>query len=120
MQEELASLEKNATWDVVDLSKGKKAIGSKWVYKIKLNPDRSVERYKARLVAKGYNQVEGVYYIEKFSLVAKAVTVRTILAVASSYAWLIHQIDINNAFLHGFLDEDIYMAALDVYSFTSR
>ncbi|KAL0439625.1 UNVERIFIED_CONTAM: Retrovirus-related Pol polyprotein from transposon RE1 [Sesamum latifolium] len=116
MQEELVALEKNATWDVVDLPKGKKAIGSKWVYKIKLKPDGSVERYKARLVAKGYNQVEGVDYIDRFSPVAKVVTVRTIFAVASSYAWPIHQVDINNAFLHGFLDEDIYMIAPDGYS----
>ncbi|KAL0340066.1 UNVERIFIED_CONTAM: Retrovirus-related Pol polyprotein from transposon RE1 [Sesamum radiatum] len=116
MQQEIAALEKNATWKVVNLPKDKKAIGSKWVYKIKLNPDGTIECYKARLVAKGYNQVEGVDYIDRFSPVAKAVTVRLFLAVAFSYAWPIHQVDINNAFLHGFLDEDIYMSAPDGYS----
>ncbi|KAL0395458.1 UNVERIFIED_CONTAM: Retrovirus-related Pol polyprotein from transposon RE1 [Sesamum latifolium] len=107
--EELNALEQNHTWDLVDLPNGQRAIGCKWVFKVKLKPDGSVDRYKARLVAKGYNQVEGVDYIDCFSPVAKAVTVRTLLTVASGFAWPIHQIDINNAFLHGFLDEDIYM-----------
>ncbi|KAK4385937.1 Retrovirus-related Pol polyprotein from transposon RE1 [Sesamum angolense] len=96
-------------------AKCKKAIRCKWVYKVKLKPNGSVERYKALLIAKGYNQVEGVDYFDKFSPVAKAVTVRVLLAVASSFTWPIHQIDINNAFLHGFLEEDIYTKALDGY-----
>ncbi|KAL0332894.1 UNVERIFIED_CONTAM: Retrovirus-related Pol polyprotein from transposon RE1 [Sesamum calycinum] len=109
MKEELAVLDKNNTWEVVDLPKGKRAIGSKCIFKLKLKPDGTVDRYKARLVAKSYNQVEGEDYIERFSPVAKAVTVRTLLAIASNYAWPIHQVDINNTFLHGYLEEDIYM-----------
>ncbi|KAL0455649.1 UNVERIFIED_CONTAM: Retrovirus-related Pol polyprotein from transposon RE1 [Sesamum latifolium] len=111
MRQELDALEQNDTWEVVALPPGKKAIGNKWVYKLKLKADGSIDRYKARLVAKGYNQVEGVDYIDRFSPVAKAVTVRVFLALASSYGWPVHQVDINNAFLHGFLDEDIYMQA---------
>ncbi|KAL0340381.1 UNVERIFIED_CONTAM: Retrovirus-related Pol polyprotein from transposon RE1 [Sesamum radiatum] len=113
MSQELSALERNNTWEVVTLPKGKKAIGSKWVFKIKLKANGSIDRYKARLVAKGYNHVEGVDYVDRFSPVAKAVTVRTFLAVASSHGWSIHQVDINNAFLHRFLDEDIYMHAPD-------
>ncbi|KAL0412816.1 UNVERIFIED_CONTAM: Retrovirus-related Pol polyprotein from transposon RE1 [Sesamum radiatum] len=113
--QELHALEKNNTWEMVPLPKDKKAIGCKWVYKVKLKADGSIDRYKARLVAKGYNQVEGVDYVDRFSPVAKAVTVRTFLAVATGFGWPIHQVDINNAFLHGFLEEDIYMKAPDGY-----
>ncbi|XP_074304926.1 uncharacterized protein LOC141639776 [Silene latifolia] len=62
MDKELATLEENKTWELTSLPPGKKAIGEKWVYKIKFNPDGSVERYKARLVAKGYSQIEGKDY----------------------------------------------------------
>ncbi|KAL0286152.1 UNVERIFIED_CONTAM: Retrovirus-related Pol polyprotein from transposon RE2 [Sesamum angustifolium] len=92
------------------LPSGKKVVGSKWVYKIKLNPDRIVSRYKARLVAKGYRQVEGMVYIESFSPIAKSVTVRMFLGIASAYSSAVHQLDINNAFIHGHLDEEVYMS----------
>ncbi|KAL0352288.1 UNVERIFIED_CONTAM: Retrovirus-related Pol polyprotein from transposon RE1 [Sesamum calycinum] len=118
--QKLEALERNNTWEVVPLPKDKKAIGSKWVDKVKLKPNGSVDRYKARLVAKGYNQVEGADYVDKFSPVAKAMTMWTLLAMASSYNWSIHQIDINNAFLHGYLDEDIYMHAPDGYEQLSQ
>ncbi|KAL0361772.1 UNVERIFIED_CONTAM: Retrovirus-related Pol polyprotein from transposon RE2 [Sesamum radiatum] len=115
MREELNALDKNETWDLVDLPKGKRPIGCKWVFRVKLKPTGEVERYKARLVAKEYNQVAGVDYIESFSPVAKCVTMRLLLAVATARQWAIHQLDINSAFLHGFLEEDIYMHVPEWY-----
>ncbi|KAL2250242.1 UNVERIFIED_CONTAM: Retrovirus-related Pol polyprotein from transposon RE1 [Sesamum indicum] len=109
MDAELEALERNQTWKLTTLPTGKRAIGSKWVYKIKLRADGSVERCKARLVAKGFNQVEGVDYTEIFSPVAKAVTVRLFFALAAARGWVLEQLDVNNAFLHGYLQEDIYM-----------
>ncbi|KAL2230367.1 UNVERIFIED_CONTAM: Retrovirus-related Pol polyprotein from transposon RE1 [Sesamum indicum] len=117
MKNELHALESNHRWELTDLPLGKKPIGSKWVYKIKLNPDGSIERYKARLVAKGYDQVEGVNYLDRFSPVAKMVIVRVFLAVSTAFKWAIHQCDINNAFLHDFLNKDIFMEAQPVMMF---
>ncbi|GAA0157746.1 transmembrane signal receptor [Lithospermum erythrorhizon] len=109
MQEEIVTLENNHTWDVVDLHAGHRPIGYKWVYKVKCKQDESVERLKARLVAKGYNQIEGMDYFDSFSHVAKVVTVRILLAMAAAKGWNLYQLEINNTFLHGFLDEDMHM-----------
>ncbi|KAL0295903.1 UNVERIFIED_CONTAM: Retrovirus-related Pol polyprotein from transposon RE1 [Sesamum angustifolium] len=109
MNSELAALEHNNTWIVTPLPEGKKAIGCKWVYKLKLNADGTVDRHKARLVAKGYNQIEGVDYVDCFSPVAKNSHGTVFLAIAAAHNWPIHQLDVNNAFLHGHLEEDIYI-----------
>ncbi|KAL2247811.1 UNVERIFIED_CONTAM: Retrovirus-related Pol polyprotein from transposon RE2 [Sesamum indicum] len=116
MRQEIAALEQNHTWEVVPLPPDKSPIGCKWVYKTKLREDGTVERHKARLVAKGYTQIEGVDYTERFSPVAKSVTVRLFLALATAFQWPLHQVDINNAFLHGYLDEEIFMTAPEGYS----
>jgi len=109
MQQEVQALHANKTWSLVSPPAHKRPIGSKWVYKIKYNPDGTVERYKARLVANGYSQVEGIDYRETFALVAKLTTVRVLLSLAAIQNWHLHQLDVNNAFLNGDLYEDVYM-----------
>ena len=105
MNKELAALEDNHTWDLTNLSVGKKAIGSKWVYKVKLKPDGNVNMFKARLEAKDYNQIERIDYFDSFSPVAKLVIIKLLLGIATTKSWPIHQLDINNVFLHDYLDE---------------
>ncbi|RVW48002.1 Retrovirus-related Pol polyprotein from transposon TNT 1-94 [Vitis vinifera] len=109
MNTEIQALQANKTWSLVPLPSHKKLIGCKWVYKIKYNPDGTIERYKARLVAKGFSQVEGIDYRETFAPVAKLTTVRVLLSLASIQGWHLHQLDVNNAFLNGDLYEDVYM-----------
>lgn len=109
MVKEIRALEENGTWTLENLPEGKRDVGSKWVYKVKYKPNGEVERYKALLVAKGFAQMEGVDYHDTFAPVAKIVSVRTLLAVAVKKNWTIHQLDVDNAFLHGDLNEEVYM-----------
>ncbi|GJR54394.1 ribonuclease H-like domain-containing protein [Tanacetum coccineum] len=97
------------TSEIVDLPVGRKAISSKWVWKIKYKFNGEVERYKARVVAKGNNQREGIDFDETFSLVVKIVTVRCLINLALQSGWSLFQMDINNAFLYGDLNETIYL-----------
>ena len=109
MIDEMQALEHNGTWDLVPLPLGKKPVGCRWVYAIKVGPNGAIDRLKARLVAKGYTQVYGLDYCDTFSPVAKTSTVRILLAMAAIRHWPLYQLDIKNAFLHGDLEEEIYM-----------
>ncbi|XP_021744832.1 uncharacterized protein LOC110710799 [Chenopodium quinoa] len=102
MQKEISTLENNHTWVMEKLPPGKKALGCRWVYKVKLNSDGSIERLKACLVIFGNHQVEGIDYNETFAPVAKMVTVRAFLAVAAAKNWELHQMEVYMTPLPGF------------------
>ena len=110
MQEEMESLHKNRTWDLVKLPKGKKVVRCKWVFK-KKEGTLGVEepRYKARLVAKGYSQIPGVDFTDVFSPVVKHSSIRALLGIVAMHDLELEQLDVKTAFLHGELEEDIYM-----------
>ena len=109
MDKEIEALEVNNTWTLTPLPLGKSVIGYKWVYRVKYLPNGNIERYKARLVAKGFTQKYGLDYSETFFPVAKLVSVRIVLSLAAVKGWFLHQMDVNNAFLHGELLEDVDM-----------
>ena len=112
MAQESEALELSQTWSIVDLPLGCKPINCKWVYKVKYNSDESIERYKARLVIRGDKQIEGVEYNETFAPVAKMASVHCFLSITAAKGWTLHQMDVNNAFLHGDLYEEVYMTFL--------
>ena len=107
--EELKALTNNNTWFLTSLPPGKKAIGNNWIFKVKYKADGTVERHKARLVAKGYNQTKGLDYMKTFSPVSKMTTIRVLLTLAETNNCYLHQLDVNTAFLHGDLEEEVYM-----------
>jgi hypothetical protein len=109
MDEKMVALDVHATWELVALPKDKKAIGCKWVYKVKHNTYGSMSKYKARLVAKAYAQTYGIDYEETYSPVAKMTTVRAIITMVIAKGWSLHQMDVKNVFLHGDLQEEMYM-----------
>ncbi|CAL5335650.1 unnamed protein product [Camellia sinensis] len=109
VNEEVRALEKNGTWAITDLPRGKKPVGCKWIFTVKHKADGNVERYKARLVAKGFSQSYGIDYQETFAPVAKLNTVRVLLSLAANLDWSLHQLDVKNAFLNGDLEEEVYM-----------
>ncbi|GJX05344.1 ribonuclease H-like domain-containing protein [Tanacetum coccineum] len=115
MNQEMNALLRNGTWELVELPEGRKAIRSKWIYKIKFRSSGEIDRYKARLVAQGFGQKEGTDYEETFSPVVKMVTVRCLLNIAVSMSWLVFQLDVNNAFLYGDLKEVVYMKPPEGY-----
>ena len=109
MASKIAALEANQTWVITPLPPYKRAIGCKWVYRVKYNADGSLDRYKARLAAKGFTQQASLDFTDTFSPVAKLTTVKTLLAISAVRGWHLVQLDVNNAFLNGDLHEEFYM-----------
>ena len=109
MKEEVNSLQKNNTWEPVDLPPGRKLVQCRWVFKTKFDADGSPLKYKKILVAKGYSQVHGIDYIETFAPVAKMDSIRLDLTIAASKQWEVHHMDVKCAFLNGNLTDDIYV-----------
>ena len=108
MKDEMNSLLGNQTWELTELPVGKKALHNKWVYIIKNEHDVS-KCYKARLVVKGFQQKKGIDYSEIFSPVVKMSTIRLVLGIVAVEKLHLEQLDVKTAFLHGDLEEDIYM-----------
>jgi hypothetical protein len=108
MEEEYGALIANQTWDLVPAPPHANIVSGKWLFRHKLNADGSLARYKARWVARGFTQQQGLDFDETFSPVVKPATIRTVLSLAVSSDWPIHQLDVKNAFLHGGLSETVY------------
>jgi histone deacetylase 1/2 len=109
MQEEYNALMENKTWTLVPSSTKKILIDCKWVYRIKHRVDGTIDRYKARLVAKGFKRRYDIDYEDTFSLIVKIANIRIVLSIAVSHDWSLRQLNVKNAFLHGVLEEEVYM-----------
>jgi hypothetical protein len=109
MEVELQAIQDNETWSPSSLPQGHRAIGMKWVFKVKRDPAGNIVKYKARLVAKGYAQHQGIDFDEVFALVARMEIVRLLLALAAHGKWQVHHMDVKSAFLNGELAEEVYV-----------
>jgi hypothetical protein len=109
MKEELAMIEKNQTWTLVDRPTHKKVIEVKWIFKTKLNADCKINKHKARLVVKGYLQEASIDFTYTFAPVSRYETMKLLLALAVQNGWYIFQLDVKSAFLNGVLNEEIYV-----------
>jgi hypothetical protein len=105
----LGALLENDTWHLVPPKPGANVIDCKWVYKVKRKSDGNIDRYKAWLVVKGFKQRYVIDYEDTFSPVVKSATIRLILSIAVSQGWSLRQLDVQNMFLHGVLEEEVYM-----------
>eukprot|EP00253_Pinus_taeda_P001900 PITA_01900 len=120
MVDEMASLHKNEGWDLVEFLAGRKPIGRKWVFKKKKNAKGKVEKYKAWLVEKGYSQVLGIDFGDIFSPVAKVTSIRLLLSVATAFDFEVEQMDVKTTFLHGDLEDEIYMKQLKGFAVNGK
>ena len=114
MKDEIDSFLGNQTWELTELPVGKKALHNKWVYRIKKKHDGR-KRYKARLVVKGFQQKKGTDYSDIFSPVVKMSTIKLVLGMVAVENLHLEQLDVKRTFLHGDLEEDIYMIQLEEF-----
>ncbi|KAK9160022.1 hypothetical protein Syun_006363 [Stephania yunnanensis] len=116
MNDEMNSMSSNDVWDLVELPKGAKTIGCKWIFKTKKDSLGNIERYKARLVAEGFTQKKGIDYKKTFSPVSKKDSLRIILALVAHFDFELQQMDVKTAFLNGQLEEEVYMKQPEGFS----
>jgi hypothetical protein len=116
MDREIESLKTNEVWELTTLPPGKRAVGSKWVYKVKTGGDGAVERYKARLVAQGFNQRQGADYDETFCPVVRMESFRALVALSTQQNLELHHVDVTTAFLNGVLEEEVFMRQPEGYT----
>ena len=109
MKQELQAVEKNKTWELVDLPAGHRPISLKWVFKLKKDEKGVVTKHKARLVVRGFVQQEGIDFDDAFAPVARMESVRVLLALAAQEGWKVHHMDVKSAFLNGDLKEEVYV-----------
>ena len=109
MDLELEAINKNGTWELMELPEGGKKIRVKWIYKTKFNENGEVNKYKVRLVAKGYTQQHEIDYAEVFAPVARMETIRLMVALVTQRKWIIYQLYVKSAFLHGELNEEVFV-----------
>jgi hypothetical protein len=110
MKEEIASIEENGTWSLVNLPKGHRAIGLKWFFKLKRDENGNMIRHKERFVTKGYVQWQGINFDEVFAPLARMESIRLVLAVAAHRGWQVHHLHVKSAFLNGDFAEEVYVA----------
>uniref|UniRef100_A0A2N9H5D4 Reverse transcriptase Ty1/copia-type domain-containing protein n=1 Tax=Fagus sylvatica TaxID=28930 RepID=A0A2N9H5D4_FAGSY len=109
VNDEMDSILSNNTWVLVDLPPGSNTIGCKWIFRRKYRTDGTIQTFKARLVAKRFRQREGIDYFDTYAPVARITSIRVLIALASIYKLVVHQMDVKTAFLNGDLDEEVYM-----------
>lgn len=98
---------KNGLWEIISRLEDKYVVTSKWIYKIKHAADGSIDKYKVRDVSRGFSQLEGIDYEETFALTTRCTTICSLVSLAASMGWNIHQMDVKTAFLNGTINEEV-------------
>jgi hypothetical protein len=120
MNEELDQIDRNHTWGIVPRPKDKNVVGTKWIFKNKLNKNGQIIKNKSRLVCKGYAQVESIYFEETFSPTAILEAIIMFLAFSCFKIFKIYQMDIKSTFLNGTLEEEVYIEQLEGFILTEN